>query len=238
MKKPKILLYDIERTPNLAYVWGKWQQDVLAYKNEQELLSFAYKWLGDKKVSYESRKGLKTDVSLVHTLADLLDEADIVVAHNGDEFDRKVVKTRMLYWGLGPLKTNCSVDTRKVAKTYFEFNGNGLDDLCKFLGIGQKLKNPGIDMWLGCMKDSNKSWKQMEFYNKRDVVLLEKLYKRFLPWIENHPNISRLLNPAIRGVCPQCSSKHVQKRGLKATAKAVHQHWQCQSCTKWFYTTR
>ncbi len=32
------------------------------------------------------------------------------------------------------------------------------------------------------------AWKVMEKYNKQDVLLLEKVYDRLLPWIKSHPN--------------------------------------------------
>jgi hypothetical protein len=145
----------------------------------------------------------------------------------------------MLYWNMKPLKINSSVDTKKVAKAYFEFNGNSLSDLVTFLKIGKKAKTPGFDMWLGCMKGDNKSWKQMAFYNKMDVVLLAKLYERFLPWIENHPNLSRLVTPLVNfkgSKCPSCLSTSVQRYGYRATVSGVAQRMLCNSCGKNYLT--
>ena len=45
----RVLLYDIETVPNLAYVWGKWEQNVIRFESEWHMLCFAYKWLGEKK---------------------------------------------------------------------------------------------------------------------------------------------------------------------------------------------
>ena len=36
--KPKVLLFDIETSPNLAYVWGKYQQDVVAFEEEWKII--------------------------------------------------------------------------------------------------------------------------------------------------------------------------------------------------------
>jgi len=236
MKSPKILIYDIETSPNLAYVWGKWQQNVIAFEKQRELLCYAYKWLGDRKVQYNTKESRANDKALVRSLANLLNEADIVVAHNGDEFDRKVLKARMLYWNMDPLKINCSVDTKKAAKSYFSFNGNSLADLCEYLGIGKKAHTPGFDMWLGCIRDNPRSWAQMVHYNKRDVVLLEKLYKRLQPWVENHPNIAKILLKDSNRQCPICLSEKVIKNGVRATSAAVTQRWDCLSCGKKFTT--
>lgn len=236
-KKPKILFYDIESTPNLGYVWGKYEQTVLAYKKERELLSFSYSWAGDSKVSCLTREGSKTDKTLVAKLANLINNADIIVAHNGDNFDKKILKTRMVYWKFKPLKNTASVDTLKAARTYFNFNGNSLGDLVKFLGLGKKLTTPGIDLWLKCMANDPKAWKSMERYNKRDIIILKKLYKRFAPWIENHPNLSRLLIPFCKiAKCPQCSSKKVSKYGLRPTVAGIQQRWACKKCGKSFLT--
>lgn len=225
----KILLYDIETAPNLAYVWGKWQQNVIAFKKEREMLSFAWSWLGEDEVHCMTKEGLDSDEALITRLACLIEEADMIVAHNGDEFDRKILKARMLYWGMNPLKINCSVDTKKVAKAYFGFNGNDLNGICKYLKIGKKVKTPGFDLWLGCLKDDRKSWATMAKYNRHDVSLLKRLYKKLLPWIENHPK-----DPAIKGgSCPNCKSSHLQKRGLRITAKTAYQQYQCIDCGKW-----
>ena len=42
-KTPKILLIDIETAPNLGYIWGKYEQNVIDYKTEWYLLSFCAK---------------------------------------------------------------------------------------------------------------------------------------------------------------------------------------------------
>jgi hypothetical protein len=79
----KILIYDIETTPNLAYVWGKWQQDVIQFKQEWTLLSFSYKWLDEKKTIAVGQDNF-TEEALVLRLHQLFSEADVLIAHNGD----------------------------------------------------------------------------------------------------------------------------------------------------------
>jgi hypothetical protein len=39
------------------------------------------------------------------------------------------------------------------------------------------------------MKGDKASWKLMKDYNKQDVVLLEKIYLHFRPWMRSHPNM-------------------------------------------------
>jgi len=236
MKKPKILFYDIETSPNLAYVWGKWEQNVIGFQKEWEILSFAYKFAGDKTVKCLTRADFKdkTDKSLVSKLQDIMNSADIIVAHNGDQFDIKKSTARMIYHGLSPTKVLKTIDTKKVAKKYFNFNSNSLNDLGQYLGLGKKVSTGGFDLWLKCMAGDKKAWKLMAKYNKQDVALLEKVYKRFLPWIHNHPNMALIKN---NGQCPKCTSSNVKKDGIRANTANLQQQMKCNDC-KGYYLTR
>lgn len=233
--KPKIFIYDVETTPNRGYVWGKWEQNVIAFDKEWELLSFAYKFVGDKSVKCITRADFhdKTDKSLCESLHKIMSTADISVAHNGDSFDNKKVAARFIFHGLSPLKHIPSIDTKKVAKKYFNFNSNSLNDLGQYLKLGKKAETGGFDLWLKCMAGDKKAFKKMAKYNKQDVTLLEKLYNRFLPWIKNHPSLSLLRGNAKHSGCPNCGSLSIQKRGVRANHSTISQQYQCNSCKSW-----
>ena len=68
-------------------------------------------------------------------------------------------------------------------------------------------------------------------YNKRDVVLLEKIYLHFRPWITNHPNISVLKD--MENGCPACGSNNLMKMGTDITQTGRVQQYQCKDCKKW-----
>jgi DNA polymerase elongation subunit (family B) len=238
MSKSKILLFDIEISPSLGYTWQKWEANVLEYEKEWYMLSFSAKWLGDKKFitkglcDYKTYKTDKTDDGeLVRELWKLFDEADIIVAHNGDAFDIKKANARFLYHELNPPSPYRTVDTKKVAKRYFSFNSNSLNDLGKLLNLGVKLQHTGFEMWLGCMAGIKSSWKQMLDYNKQDVVLLEKVYLELRNWMTNHPNLN-LITEEI-DACPICNEKKLQKRGFGVTRTMKYQRLQCQACGGW-----
>lgn len=231
MKKAKILFYDIETTPNLGYVWGKYQQDVLAYSQESRLLSFAYKWQGQNAVTVLTTEGKRDDKRLVKELHRLLNKADIVVAHNGDDFDNKRAQARFIVHGLKPPSLYKSVDTLKIARKYFKFNSNRLNDLGSILGLGKKVDTGGIGLWLGCMEGDPKAWKKMVRYNRQDVVLLEKVYNALLPWHQAHPSIG-LLEGRVKS-CPKCGSDRLQSRGFQVAKSQVYRQYQCQSCFGW-----
>lgn len=225
----KILLFDIETFPNLAYVWGKYDQNVLGYVSEWKIASFAWKWLENSKVNCLTARVL-SERTLVENLHSLFDEADVLVAHNGDEFDIKKVHAKFLEYGLTPPSPSKSIDTKKVAKAYFEFNGNGLDDICKLLKIGGKKHTGGFDLWLKCMAGEKKSWKVMEEYNKQDVVLLEKIYLKMLPWIKNHP--SQVFDKP-NGGCTACGSERLRNQGVHRTNMSTYRRFKCLDCGKY-----
>lgn len=229
-KKLKILLYDIENEPNLSYTWGKYEQNVIAFKEEWKLLSFAYKWLGETNVKCLARPDFDdiTDKSLVMELWKLLDEADIVIGHNADAFDNKKANARFIELGLPPPSPYLSIDTKKIAKKYFKFNSNSLDDLGKTLGVGQKVKHYGFQLWLDCMNGDPKAWKTMKNYNKQDVVLLEKVYLKLRPWIENHPNVLDEYEKVY--TCPKCGSFNIKSQGIRYTLRATYRRYRCLDC--------
>lgn len=113
----------------------------------------------------------------------LLNACDICIAHNGDRFDIKKINARFLFHGLPPPRPYKTIDTLKISRRNFGLSSHRQDDIGKFAGTGRKLKTDK-DLWLDCIKGKKKALKQMKFYNAQDVVLLEKNYRKFLPWIK------------------------------------------------------
>lgn len=187
--KPRVLLFDIETSPNLAYVWGKYQQDVIAYEKEWELLCFAWKWLGQKRIYVKSRRK-HTEEELVDMLHALFDEAHVLIAHNGDRFDIKKTNAKFVEYQKDPPSPYKTIDTRKQSYKHFMFNSNKLNDLAKLFNIGTKVETGGFQLWLDCMAGKTAGWKKMEMYNKQDIVLLEEVYLRIRHWMTTHPNMN------------------------------------------------
>lgn len=237
-KKPKILFFDIETMANLAYVWGKYEQDVIAYNRHWYMLSFAYKWLGEKKTYVRAlpdyplyKKDQFSDYALIKELWDLFDEADVVVAHNGASFDVKKANSRFMKWKLPPPSPYKIIDTKLVAKRYTKQDSNKLDDLGDYFGIGRKINTGGFSLWLECEAGDMKAWGKMKKYNIQDVVLLEKVYLAMLPFMTNHPNMN-LYSGTLHN-CPNCSSYNVVKDGFSYSRVSKTQRWKCKSCGAW-----
>lgn len=231
----KVLIYDIENAPNLGYVWEKWQTNVLEFKDQWFLLSFAWKWLGEREThvlglddmpGYEP--GSMDDRELVTRLRDLFDEADITVTHNGISFDNKKAQTRMIVHGIDPPSSYKEVDTLRTARKQFAFTSNRLGDLCQALGLPSKASTGGMSTWFGCMNGDPKSWAKMKKYNKQDVIILEKLYKRFIPWLTNYPHMGAFEGRPDN--CPKCGKGPLVARGWRYAQVSRRRQFHCKSC--------
>lgn len=236
--KPRILFLDIETTPLLGWVWGKWKQNVIAFKQDSYMLSFAYRWMGDSTIRVKAlcdypnySRNKRNDGLLVRDLWKLLDRADIVIAHNGDRFDIRKTNSRLVYHRLPPPSPFKTIDTLKIARSSFRFDGNSLNDLVHFLKLGAKLPHTGFHLWESCMHGNPKAWVQMKEYNIHDIVLLEKVYHRLKAWAKSHPNLAIYSNSKC---CPTCQSDDVQKRGLRYLVKRIKQQYNCMNCGAWF----
>ena len=86
----KVLTLDIETRPNLAHVWGLWQQNVgLSQIVERgHVMCWVAKWYGEKDPIFMSDHHDGHD-AMIEGIWKLLDEADAVVTWNGVSFDMK-----------------------------------------------------------------------------------------------------------------------------------------------------
>src|ERR1035437_5750157 len=196
-KRPKICFFDIETAPSLGYFWGKlWETNIIDVQAPWYMLSFAYKWLGENKIHTRAlpdypifKKDKENDKELVEDLHDLFDQADILIAHNGDRFDIRKTNARFIMQGLRPPSPYKTIDTLKAARRHFQFESNKLNDLGQYLKLGRKLPHTGFDLWKRCMTGEKAAWQTMRDYNARDVELLEKVYEKLKPYMTNHPDL-------------------------------------------------
>jgi RNase_H superfamily len=231
MRKPKIIIYDIETTPNVGFTWGKYEQNVIEFLEEWQLLSFAWKELGSSKVSCTSRRNFNdpTDKELTRALWKVLNTADVVITHNGKTFDNKKANAKFVEHGFAPVSPAAQVDTKELAKSQFAFTSNSLDDLGKRLKCGRKIKKMDFSVWLGCMNKDPDSFELMEKYNVQDVVLLEKIYLKLRPWAVKHPNVAQLSQSPTG--CPRCGSQKLEKLNeFKYTARTIWRMYKCRDC--------
>lgn len=242
INKPKILVFDIETSPLITYTWGLFDQNIALnqIKEDWHVLSYAAKWLDDppNKTMYKDQRGKKdisNDKDMLKGIWKLLDEADVVITQNGISFDSKKLNARFMIHGLGRPSPYKHIDTLKIAKKHFAFTSNKLeymtDKLCvKYKKLTDERKFGGFSLWKECLKDNIKAWKEMERYNKYDVLSLEELYHKLQPW-DNSVNLSSF-HDSEQFTC-NCGSTKFHKRGITVTSTGKFQRYQCQNCGKW-----
>lgn len=195
-KGPKVLLWDIETSPELSYHWRRWKENIGVgqVKKRSHLLTFAYKWLGQEEVYADALPyyddyllDMDSDENLVKAVWTLLDNADVVIAHNGDKFDLAYINARFAYWGLGMPSPYKSIDTLKIAKKFFRFPANSLAELCAYFKIDGKFST-NFELWLGCERGDPAAWAEMVTYNMQDVRALEEVYLKLRAYDKGHPH--------------------------------------------------
>ena len=232
---PKVLLFDIETAPLKAYVWKLWKTDI---HNEQVIndwfcLSWSAKWLYSNKVMGDvvtSEEALKEDDSrIMKNLWCLINNADIVISHNGDRFDIPRINSRFIINGLDPTTPYFSIDTCKIAKKQFGFSSNKLDALATYFNIPNKLHTE-FALWKACLEGDKKALGYMLKYNKQDVVILEEVYLKLRPWIKNHPNIGNL--DGTQAACANCGSEDIEVISGKYyyTSVGKYETFRCKHC--------
>jgi hypothetical protein len=236
--KPKVLIYDIETAPILGYVWRLWDQNIGLNMIEQDwhIMSWSAKWLdapADEVMYMDQRhkKNIEDDKAILKGIWKLLDEADVVITQNGKRFDQKKLNARFILQGFQPPSSYKHIDTKVLAKKHFGFTSNKLaymtDKLCvkyKKLSHG---RYPGFDLWQQCIKGNMEAWDEMEEYNRYDVLSLEELYKKMIPW-DNSFNFN-VYHDDDKHIC-KCGSEKFIRNGFYYTASGKFQRYKCKQC--------
>jgi hypothetical protein len=237
-KGPKVLIVDIETAPILARVWDLWEQNVglNQIKSDWFILSWSAKWLGESKVMYQDlrkSKNLENDKPLLQGIWDLLDEADIVIWQNGKRFDHKKLNARFILNGMQPPSSYKQIDTLLIAKKHFGFTSNKLeylsDKLCVKYKKQTKRKFAGFELWKECLAGNRKAWNEMEHYNKYDVLSLEEVYHKLIPW-DNSIDFNLYTDSS--DLSCTCGSQNFQKRGFFFSPSGKFQRFKCIDCGK------
>ncbi len=240
IKLPKVFLFDIETTPMQVFVWGLFGNKYINHDNivkDWNVLSWAGKWLFEDKIFGEvltPKEAVKgDDKRIIRGIWDKFNEADIVIAHNGNKFDIKKLNTRFILTGLKPPTQYRKIDTLRVAKGSFAFSSNRLDYLGKMIENKQKIET-NFKLWTDCLEGKQDALDKMMKYNLMDVELLEDVYLELRAWIRPHPNMGLYLEADSRHgafACPNCGKMHdpkkVQWNGVYSTNISQFRTFRC-----------
>ncbi len=240
--KPRVLIWDIETMSGSARFWGKrWDPSIVKIESYPYILCVSWTWFDIETGTWEpvqfrrKAKGKGNDKGLVRHIRNLLSEADVAVAHNGDRFDITETMARIAYHDIDPPEPFIPVDTKKLASKHFRLPSNSLNDIADYFGLGRKVQHTGYHLWDGCEKEDEVAWSTMREYSLFDTELLARVFARMY----RHVKIPRFNMQQWTGrySCMHCGSLWTQKRGkgkhrTKATAK--HQVY-CTRCREWSY---
>ena len=221
-KLPKILLLDIETLPMWIRTWGLYKQrpTISQIVKDWVILSWSAKWLmSDKhecdiltseeiKHRYNSNKiETKIDERICKRIYKLIDDADIIIAHNLNRFDIRKLNSRFMIHGMLPPSPYQAIDTLLHSQKIAAHSSHKLD------WLGQLIRNEGklqtdYELWVKCEKGEQESLDYMLAYNIEDTQLLEEVYLWMRPWMKSHPNLGLYMDLK-ESVCSNCMSNDI-----------------------------
>ncbi len=236
-KRLRLLFYDIETLPMLAYIWRlktEYVQPGMLEVDDTIMVSWSAKWSDETKVRSQvltsAEAKAQEDGRIVAGLASLLRKADYAIAHNGDRFDLPTVNGRLLLNKLEPLGMVQTIDTLKIARQSFNLASNRLDFLARKLDFDGKIP-VSFDVWRRCVLGETKALREMRTYNKHDSVLLEHVFHALAPYAKRLP---RLVDATEwrQEMCPYCGSDRRKKSGLYRTNVNTFRKFRCGECRR------
>ena len=235
----KRLFWDIETAPNLGLFWSSGWKLSIPPENiiqERAVICICYKWQGEDRVhSLKWDRG--DDRQMLVNFSGIIEKADEMVAHNGDNFDLKWYNGRHLIHDLPPIPQPKTVDTLKIARRRFYLNSNRLDYIAKLL-FGEGKIGTGFGLWKKILLENDpKAMNKMVRYCKKDVLLLERVWERLRSYDPpaTHVAVQRTGNPKDRWMCPHCGGANVHMNKTRATATGMIKHqMQCKDCSRYY----
>ena len=229
--RPRILLIDIERRAGSVPIFDQRVRGgfipVHQWTRLPELLCFAAKWHGERRVEFHA--AWDDAGAMLLRAWELYDEADIVVTYNGVRFDNPHLKGAWLEAGYPPPSPWRDVDLFRVAHQ-FGYESRSLAHLCQRLGLPGKAGRYSAADAEACMAGDETAQRRMKRYNLGDVGQrsLEGVYDRLLPWITGHPHIG--LWTGEERSCNRCGSTNLKPDGWHRTAVTSYARYRCQDC--------
>lgn len=236
-KKPKILFYDIETTPLLAYIWKPGKQFVGHKQLHRDrsmynIICITYCW-NDGKPAKAFVWDYKTQdcTKAIEKFDALARKADVVIGKNSDRFDVKHINTQRLFNGIAPFPewADSRDDLEKQMRKHFALPSQALDYVSNQLKLGGKIKMELQD-WIDIVEQRGKAgrdaFKKMVQYGLKDIEDTRTIWN----YVESH--IAPKFNAATNAdalVCTVCGSGDISSSGSKISGKSRYKYYFCNS---------
>lgn len=240
MTKRRRLFFDIETSPNIGTFWQAGYKKTISPEDiikERAIICICYKWEDEKQVSFVHWDNKQNDKRLLQEFIKVANQADEMVGHNGDKFDLAWIRTRCLFHRIEMFPTYRTIDTLKISRSKFKFNSNKLNYISDYLGFGKKIKTE-FGLWKDILLNNDRAAiDRMVKYCKRDVILLEKVFKALRGHVEPKVHYGVLFGSS-RSDCPECGSDDLQKIRNRTSATGLKKaQYQCNTCNKYHTQT-
>lgn len=213
----KTLIYDIEVSPSIAWVWATGKQ-VVNYNqllDTGKIICIAYRYTDEPEGVVHSLHWDKkqSDKKMLKKFSKIIKQSDVIVGHNGDGFDKKWIQARLAYHNLPSILHSVTEDTLKQSRRSFKLPSYRLDFLCKYFNIAGKLSTTST-LWQDVVfKNDYESLKYMVEYCENDVIILDKLYKRMANYTTSKIQMYPYAVNNKSNRCRKCGGKHFIKYG-------------------------
>ena len=228
-KQARVMIYDIETSRQRADVWWSGKQYINGNNlvGDPNVISIAYKWLGEEEVHCLKWDKNMCDKKMITTFLREYNQADMVIGYNNDRFDNKWINTRALKHSLEVNTLVKSFDIMKQSKSIFRLPSYSMNYLAKFLGVQTKLQHGGLAMWdaiqYGTKKEGKKAMKMMLEYNIQDIIVTEQVFLKVRSYMKMHIHLGVMVGQA-KTSCPSCGGSHVKLHKTTVTAAGTVQH--------------
>lgn len=231
------LFLDIETSPCTGYFWRPGYNLTIDYNNiikERQIICACWKWENEDFIYSIDWGEEQNDKRVLEVLVPEIQNADQIVAHNGDRFDVKWIRGRCLVHKIPfPYKLN-TFDTCTELRKLCNLNSYRLDYISKLLGYPGKTDTGGFDLWKRVMNGDKKSLKQMVAYCEGDVLRLEEIYQDIESFSSPKLHVG-VMNGQPRWTCPVCGSDKVSSNGPTTTATGIVKwRMRCNLCNSYY----
>lgn len=235
----KRLFYDIETSFIQGHFW--WPGSKVRIGPDQilkypKIICISYKWEHEDvvhNVAWDIND--QDDKPLLVKFVDILNEADEIVAHNGDSFDLKWIRARALKHDIPMRATYSSIDTYKILKNGFRIPSNRLGEAAKYLGLDNKMDPGGLETWRRIIMDKDqKALDIMIEYCNQDVRTLEQLYEKLKNYVLPKTNYATL-NKKTKSHCPECTGDNlIVRKKFSTPTGMINRYMRCKDCGRGF----
>lgn len=118
------------------------------------------------------------DSTVAKALLDVLQDCDIIVAHNGLNFDRKYLNTIALKFGMPSLMKKL-VDPVQKARQMYRIGSNSLSSIASYLDLPEPKMQLPMEIWRSAILNADEgAWELMRERCRSDVRILNAVCRR------------------------------------------------------------